>query len=32
MGLTNNLCIDKTGTVTENILLVEGIWNEQFVF
>ena len=31
MGMADNLCTDKTGTITENILLVEGIWNQKFV-
>lgn len=31
MGHADNICIDKTGTITENILKVEGIWNQKFV-
>ena len=31
MGLADNICTDKTGTITENELTVEGIWNQKFV-
>ena len=31
MGLADNICTDKTGTITENLLLVEEIWNQNLV-
>jgi len=31
MGIVDNICTDKTGTITENMLNVEGIWNRKLV-
>ena len=32
MGGVNNICVDKTGTLTENTLTIEKIWNTSYVF
>ena len=31
MGIVDNICTDKTGTITENLLKVDGFWNRKFV-
>ena len=31
MGGANNICSDKTGTLTMNQMTVNEIWNEQMV-
>lgn len=31
MGFVDNICTDKTGTITENQLIVDGVWNGKFV-